>query len=49
MRLERNTASPLRIAGREFSSRLILGTGGFANHEILARALEVSGAEMCTV
>jgi len=49
VRLERNTASPLRIAGREFSSRLILGTGGFANHEILARALEVSGAEMCTV
>ena len=40
---------PLVIAGREFRSRLILGTGGFANHELLARACEVSGAELCTV
>jgi thiazole synthase len=40
---------PLRIAGREFGSRLILGTGGFANHELLARACEASGAELCTV
>jgi thiazole synthase len=39
----------LRIAGREFSSRLILGSGGFANHEILARACRESGAELCTV
>src|SRR5881275_713009 len=27
---------PLTIAGRKFGSRLILGTGGFASHEILA-------------
>jgi thiazole synthase len=40
---------PLIIAGREFGSRLILGTGGFANHEILAQALQASGSEMCTV
>jgi len=40
---------PLRIAGREFGSRLILGTGGFANHELLARACQASGAELCTV
>jgi thiazole synthase len=39
----------LLIAGREFHSRLILGTGGFASHELLARALEASGAELCTV
>ena len=38
-----------QIADRAFRSRLILGTGGFANHEVLAEALEVSGAEMCTV
>ena len=38
-----------QIAGRAFRSRLILGTGGFANHEVLSQALEVSGAEMCTV
>ncbi len=40
---------PLRIAGREFASRLILGTGGFTNHEIMAEALPASGTELCTV
>ncbi len=40
---------PLRIAGREFGSRLILGTGGFANHALLAQALTASGSELCTV
>ena len=40
---------PLTIAGREFGSRLILGTGGFTNHEVLAAALEASAAELCTV
>jgi thiazole synthase len=39
----------LLIAGREFESRLILGTGGFANHEVLADALRASGTELCTV
>ena len=42
-------ADTLVIAGREFSSRLILGTGGFTNHELLARALEASGTDLCTV
>jgi thiazole synthase len=37
------------IAGRTFRSRLILGTGGFTNHELLSRALAVAGAELCTV
>jgi thiazole synthase len=41
--------APLVIAGREFGSRLILGTGGFTNHEILAEALAESGTQMCTV
>jgi thiazole synthase len=40
---------PLTIAGRSFSSRLILGTGGFDNHEVLADALSACGAELCTV
>jgi thiazole synthase len=40
---------PLRIADRRLGSRLILGTGGFTNHEILAAALAESGTEMCTV
>ncbi len=41
--------SPLSIAGRQFGSRLILGTGGFANHEILSEALGAAGAELVTV
>jgi thiazole synthase len=40
---------PLRIAGRDLGSRLILGTGGFANHDVLAQALAESGTDMCTV
>ncbi len=40
---------PLVIAGRVFSSRLILGTGGFQNHNVLAGALAASGTELCTV
>jgi len=40
---------PFVIAGRELRSRLILGTGGFTNHEILAGALRASGADLCTV
>jgi thiazole synthase len=39
----------LRIAGKEFGSRLIMGTGGFTNHELLSQALLASGTEMCTV
>jgi thiazole synthase len=39
----------LVIAGRPFSSRLILGTGGFRSHEMLADALSASHAEICTV
>src|SRR5947209_15482997 len=40
---------PLRIADRTRQSRLILGTGGFANHDLLAQACRAAGAEMCTV
>ncbi len=40
---------PLRIAGRELGSRLILGTGGFANHALLAQACRAAETEMCTV
>ena len=42
-------ADGLEIAGRTFSSRLILGTGGFQSLETLARAIEASGAELVTV
>jgi thiazole synthase len=40
---------PLLVAGRELKSRLIIGTGKYADYEQNARALEASGAEMITV
>jgi thiazole synthase len=39
----------MRIAGQQFSSRLILGTGGFPRLETLAEAIRASGTEMVTV
>jgi len=39
----------LRIAGREFHSRLIIGTGKYRSFQEMARAHEASGAEMVTV
>jgi thiazole synthase len=39
----------LVIAGRTFSSRLIIGTGKYPSHQIMAAAHEASGAEMVTV
>ncbi|MBN1282283.1 MAG: thiazole synthase [Proteobacteria bacterium] len=39
----------LRIAGREFGSRLLIGTGKFPSHELMRRALEASGSEVVTV
>jgi thiazole synthase len=39
----------LEIAGREFQSRLILGTGGFRNLAVMAEAADESGAELATV
>ena len=38
-----------RVAGRTLRSRLILGSGGFTNHEVLAHALAAAEAEICTV
>jgi thiazole synthase len=40
---------PLVIAGKEYSSRLIIGTGKYKNYAENAAALEASGAEMVTV
>ncbi len=39
----------MEIAGRSFESRLVLGTGGFRNLEVMARAAAASGAELATV
>ncbi len=40
---------PLVIAGREFGSRLVLGTGGATNLAVLEGALLASGTELTTV
>jgi thiazole synthase len=40
---------PLRIAGEELGSRLLLGSGGFANPMLLADAVEAASAEVVTV
>jgi thiazole synthase len=44
-----NTSDSLIIAGRQFRSRLILGTGKYATNEIMVKALEASGTDMVTV
>nr|QZD54647.1 thiazole synthase [Glycomyces sp. TRM65418] len=45
----RLTVEPLKIADKTFTSRLILGTGGAANHARLAEAITASGTELVTV
>src|ERR1700728_4448107 len=40
---------PLVIAGEQFSSRLIMGTGGMPSLDVLDRALIASGTELTTV
>jgi len=40
---------PLVIAGREFGSRLVMGTGGATSLAVLERALVASGTELTTV
>ena len=39
----------LVIAGRTFSSRLIIGTGKYPSHQVMQQAHEASGADMATV
>ena len=43
------TAQGLELGGRNWRSRLIVGSGGFRSLEDLERALEVSGTEIVTV
>jgi thiazole synthase len=40
---------PLTIAGKTYTSRLIIGTGKYKSYDENARALEASGAEIVTV
>jgi len=45
----RTETEPLRIAGRELHSRLLLGTGGFRSLDLLAESIRASGSELATV
>jgi thiazole synthase len=42
-------ADAFSIAGREFRSRLIIGTGGFRNLEVMGEAVRASGADLATL
>jgi len=42
-------SDPLVIAGKTLSSRLIVGTGKYANYQVMQRAHAASGADMITV
>ena len=39
----------LVIAGKEFTSRLLVGTGKFASNEIMAKAIEAAGTKIVTI
>lgn len=41
--------TPFAIAGREFRSRLMVGTGKYASNHQMVQAIEASGAEIVTV
>ena len=41
--------APFVIAGRTFRSRLIIGTGKYVSHAVMAQAHAASGADMATV
>lgn len=43
------SADAFQLAGRRFSSRLIVGTGKYRDFEVMQRALDASGAEVVTV
>src|SRR6476620_372795 len=49
LRASGSSTSKLTIAGREFGSRLIMGTGGASNLAVLEEALIASGTELTTV
>jgi thiazole synthase len=41
--------NPLLLGGKEFKSRLIVGTGKYSSNELMREAIEASGAEIVTV
>ncbi|MEA1952551.1 MAG: thiazole synthase, partial [Planctomycetota bacterium] len=49
MTSDTNDVKPLTIGSHTFSGRLIVGTGKYANYELMKDALDISGAECITV
>ncbi|MHC4179832.1 MAG: thiazole synthase [Planctomycetota bacterium] len=49
MATDRAASDPLRIGSHSFSSRLIVGTGKYADYALMKEALDVSGTECITV
>ena len=49
IQVESITDTPLTIGGRQFGSRLMVGTGKYRDNAVMARAIEASGAEIVTV
>src|SRR5688572_8448662 len=47
--VERKHDAPLSAGGRAFRSRLLVGTGKYADPETMQQAIEASGAEVVTV
>lgn len=47
--LSHNTADTWQLLGRTFTSRLLVGTGKYADNEVARRAIDESGAEIVTV
>lgn len=47
--MSNNQSDSFTVAGKEFTSRLIVGTGKYKDFEQTARAVEASGAEIVTV
>src|SRR5690606_13255960 len=42
-------ANPLHLAGRDFASRLLVGTGKYATYDLMREALDASGCQIVTV
>jgi thiazole synthase len=41
--------APLKVGGREYASRLIVGTGKYSDYPTMQKALDASGAQIVTV
>ncbi len=47
--MNKNASDTLTIAGRAFSSRLLVGTGKFSSGQVMQDAIEASGSQIVTV